>query len=340
MFDGGPKMSIRRGIWAVVALVAMLPAAACSGTQETSSGQAGAEPSAQDEDQPTETTSAIPLTPITDDMTTEDRLAAARSNWAAAGPSSYDLIVDRGCTGCPQSTTRNTIIDGQLMASRPEFDGDNYTLSETMEDLFDEVENFIHPETPDVGDVQFAPATGGIVTWSMTFDESVATDDRTITVSIEDATPIPPSPHGASEAGSGCPQTEFTTVEGSEFSLSVPAQLNAQDVQGVDSEVGAYGGDDFEVSWDFGWFSNPLDYWEGPFTDRIVNYSDVGGRIVVAEPVAGFFDGRHVTAAHFMRISGEPYSWNGLTVYVTYKDPSAAAVADCIVASIDWTGDR
>lgn len=327
----------QRIVWCTVAIALVILAAACSGSEETPSTQSADEPVTRPDEQPTE---AAPLTPITDDMSPEDQLAAARSNWAAAGPSSYDLIVDRGCTGCPQSTTRNTIVDGQLMASRAEFSGDNYTLSETMEDLFDEVENFTYPDTPDVGEVQFDAVTGALVSWSMTFDESTTNDDRTITVTMDEATTIAPTSHGEGEAMANCPDTEFATVEGSEFSLSLPSTLAPQDVQGFDSEVGAYGGDDFEVSWDFGWFSNTLDYWEGPFTDRIVNYSGVGGRVVVAEPAPGFFEGRHVTAAHFMRISGEPYSWNGLTVYAVYKDPSAAAVAECIIASIDWLGDR
>lgn len=319
----------------VISIALFLVATACS-SQSATNQSATPTSVAESEQQVTEEVDEASVIPITADMTFEEKLPAARTNWANIGPRSYDLIVERTCTGCPPSKTRNTIIDGRLMAARPVGDGDNYTLPETMEDLFDQVQNFVFPDTPDVGQVDFDARTGALVSWTQTFDAATENDDRRMEVVVEQPTEIAPTPHGTAEASVQCPDTDFVIVEGSEFLLSLPSGLAAEEVQGVDSEVGAWGAEGFEVSWDFGWFSNPLDYWEGPIVERIVNYGGIGGRVVVAEPVPGFFDGDHVTAAHFMRISGEPNAWNGLTVYVVYDDPSDAPIAECIIASIDW----
>lgn len=125
-------------------------------------------------------------------------------------------------------------------------------------------------------------------------------------------------------------------VDGSEFTVAVPDGLVNQEAGGVDSEVAYFGDDAFEVSWDFGWYSNPLDYWEGPITARTLSYSGVGGRVVNAEPVAGSYDGRSVTAVHSMRVSGSANQWNGLTVMIQYRDPGLQPLAECVIASIDW----
>lgn len=274
------------------------------------------------------------VSPITSDMPLAEQIATARSLWAEAGPESYDMIVERTCRGCPPSKTRNTVVDGRLIAVQSMVEGGPivYTVSEAMEDVFTELDGALYGPPDTHGAAEFDERTGAVKVWT----RMLGNDERSLQVTMEPATSIEPTSHGSTAATQSCPSTDFVTIDGSEFSISLPADLRDEAAEGVDSEVGTYSADGIEVSWDFGWYSNPLDYWEGPIETRLVNYSGIGGRVVVAEPVPEIRDGRHITAAHFMRISGEPDAWNSLTVSVVYDDASSAPLADCIITSVDW----
>lgn len=294
----------------------------------------GADLTFVDTEVPVQSQEPAELLAITEDMTLDAQLAAARENWSNHGPRSYDLVVERNC--CPVTINRHTVIDGALMASESVIGPGSPMRVATMDDVFDEVEIFLRNDFPSDGIATFDPATGAVVSWVMPFDEATDVDDRRMDLRLEPSTPVDPDPHGAEVAEAACAETDFTTRPGSQFSVSIPTSLDAVEVEGVDSEIAYFGGEDFEVTWDFGAFSNSLDYWEGPFTARTVNYSGIGGRIVNADPVPGSYGGRQVSAAHFMRVSNQYDQWNGLTVFAIYKDPASQPVAECILASIDW----
>jgi hypothetical protein len=187
--------------------------------------------------------------------------------------------------------------------------------------------------------VEFDPTNGAVVRILLPFDPVRADDDRETRYTLAPATIIEPSDHGAPVAEENCPDVDWAIAARSQFEVSLPADMVSVDIEGVDSEVADHVSESFEVSWDFGEFSNRLDYWAGPFTDEVVNYSGIGGRIVVADPVPGSFDGKNVTAAHFGRVDAtyaDEGMWGGLTIYVKYDDAADAPTADCIVRSITF----
>jgi hypothetical protein len=51
--------------------------------------------------------------------------------------------------------------------------------------------------------------------------------------------------------------TDWTSIETSAFSLRIPPELRRQHVQGYDSLVGKWQGDDAWISYDFGRYSGP-----------------------------------------------------------------------------------
>ena len=275
---------------------------------------------------------------IDNDMTLAEQLAAARAHWASNGPSDYDLVSERLCEDpCPSSSTRTTVLDGALMAWTPPVEG--YGPAQTMEDAFMEVQILTQNDLPSEQLVQFDPTSGAVTSIVLPFDPARTDDDREQRWIVEPATAIPLTDHGAAFAAEQCPDVDWTIVGGSQFEVSVPSSMSSDDVEGVDSEVGQYSSSAFEVQWDFGEYSNDLALWQGPFTVESVNHAGIGGRLVVAEPVAGQFDGRNVTAVHFFRVD-DTYAdqgiWGALTLYVIYPDAANAAIADCIVRSIEF----
>lgn len=273
--------------------------------------------------------------PFTDEMDLYEQLVVARELWAGHAPVSYDLVVERLCDEpCTSSARRNTVIDGRLMAS-VSTDGTGGGNPATMRELFADVESRARNDQPTT--VQWDAATGAVQRIDVVFDDNAPVPRFATVASLEEPTLIPPNQHGLEFVERSCPQTDWSVVSGSEFTLALPPQLSRRDAEGADSEIAEFVSSDLEVSWDFGEYSNPLDYWQGPFTSEIVNFSNVGGKIVVAEPVEGGWPPVHQTAVHFGRVSAwdEDY-WLGLTLSVLYPDPAMAPIADCIVRSIDW----
>ncbi len=328
------RLSGRTFLFCTAVLCAALLTAACSADKtrtEFSDSNPASAPDAE-----TDRTLGADLLTFSNDMSIFDQLQLARTRWAAQGPTNYDLVVERLCDDpCFSTKRRNTILDGALMAST-DLLGDGYGDAETMLDLFEDIEN--RAANQEIATIEWNQSTGALQTVQLDFGSDRPVNTITTVVTVEEATAIAETEHGFASATQQCPNIDWTLISASAFTVSIPSDLVEQTIEGVDSEVAEFIGDDFTVAWDYGPYSNRLDFWEGPFTAEVVNYSGLGGRIVVAEPIATGWPQQHLTAIHFGRVyEYSQNSWDGLTLTVLYADPAMAATARCIVGSIEWS---
>jgi len=144
--------------------------------------------------------------------------------------------------------------------------------------------------------------------------------------------------HGAQVAETNCPGTDFVRIEASDFSFSLPSSFVATDEKGIDSEVGFYEADGFEVTYDYGWYSNDL---AGLPADEVVEieYSGVFGDSVVVRNNAGW-NNRNMVAIYFPRVGFEGGEPNRLNLVVMHDDSADEIIGRCIVGSLEWKFDR
>jgi len=121
---------------------------------------------------------------------------------------------------------------------------------------------------------------------------------------------------GCTPATSVNPPLGWVQIDAGDFSFHVPPDVKAVPAQGLDSRVGAYQGDFMSVGFDYGAYSDPLNY------QRLPGYRSHGERIggksatIVSyyNPGSGHaFD--HAIAVHFPEVNGNLK----LTVQVTCK---------------------
>lgn len=139
----------------------------------------------------------------------------------------------------------------------------------------------------------------------------------------------------------------WRVVDHGDFSIRMPADFVAIDVQGIDSRVGAYRapGDAAEVTFDLGWYSNELPPDQGTYAQYDACTDVVGGhpvRIVVGElREPSEIGGRHVVAAAWRDIRSSDPAVH-LTVWTTARDAAYVPTLLAIVRSVELkraTGD-
>lgn len=141
--------------------------------------------------------------------------------------------------------------------------------------------------------------------------------------------------HGAQVAETNCPGTEFKRIQASEFSFSLPVEFAATDEVGIDSEVGFFEADGFEVTYDFGWYSG--DFASLPVDESAeIDYSGVLGEFAVVRDNAGW-NSRNLVGIFFPEVGYEGGEPNRLNLVVLHDDPADEIIGRCIVGSLDWT---
>lgn len=150
-----------------------------------------------------------------------------------------------------------------------------------------------------------------------------------------DAPPPEGDWHGAEVPTTNCPGITFVPVEGVGFAFSVPDDFEDQQVQGIDSQVGQYLADGFELFYDFGWYSGPLDESPGMVELVRLNYSGATGhKVLIDGPAAGFIG--QVLGVHLV-LTGVGEFDDLLTMTIRFDNPEDRFIAECIVGSIRWT---
>jgi len=124
--------------------------------------------------------------------------------------------------------------------------------------------------------------------------------------------PSPPAPPVPSS-------WQTISVDG-KFTFKAPPDLKLEPAQGIDSFVGKYVSPTLEVSFDYGWYSDPMNR-EG-YTSRGVTVDGKSARLVTNGDVVGI---------HFSKVSGE----TKLTMTVRSKNADATT-AETVLQSIDF----
>lgn len=148
---------------------------------------------------------------------------------------------------------------------------------------------------------------------------------------------------------SGCASVSVTTAmketDAGPFTLSLPASLRQIPVNGIDSDIGRYEARGFKVSFDYGAYSNRLDYVPDPDQTRTNLVVDGRPCVLVSWREKGSLPSR--TAIHFpvtARLDEGKGSLgeftvreaHGLTLVISYARPELANVAQQICRSIQF----
>lgn len=94
---------------------------------------------------------------------------------------------------------------------------------------------------------------------------------------------------------------DWQFVDANSFTLSLPPGWEFNELQGIDSYVGEFVGDDAKLGFDYGWYSNPLADENDP--DHTVTYETIDGynaKIVIPKVTE---DG--TTGVYFADLGGE-----------------------------------
>ncbi len=137
--------------------------------------------------------------------------------------------------------------------------------------------------------------------------------------------------HGAEVAETNCPRTEWKRVEASAFSFSVPVDFTEADVQPIDSEVGVWaGGNNIEVSYDYGWYSGSINSTPGAENEPI-DYSGITGELTIVRA-----DGESMIGVLFPEVVVVDGQADRLGLTVRFADVNDEIVGRCIVGSITF----
>lgn len=137
--------------------------------------------------------------------------------------------------------------------------------------------------------------------------------------------------HGAEVAVTNCPGMEWTRVQASEFSFSVPSDFIEREVQPVDSEVRIWNGpNEIEVSYDYGWYSGSRSSTPGAENEALDFSGVLGERTVLRGD-----DNRSVSIL-FEQVKETDGQWDRLSINVNHADPNDEIIGRCIVRSIEW----
>jgi len=139
---------------------------------------------------------------------------------------------------------------------------------------------------------------------------------------------------GCTPATSVSPPFGWVQIDAREFSFYVPPDVKAVPVQGIDSFVGEYNGDSISLNFDYGHYSDPLDYKER--TNYIAHderIDDKKARVVSYDnPGSGHpFD--YAIGIHFPEVNGKDIR---LTVYATCKTTNDYETARTVFRTIKF----
>jgi len=143
-----------------------------------------------------------------------------------------------------------------------------------------------------------------------------------------------PSKHGKNiseekpfEHFGNIPDKDWKTIRiGQAFSFRAPPQLNEKPTQGKDSLAGMYSSPDLDLTFDLGWYSDPLSHENlANFTTKQVTIDGIRARIVTFGKNVGI---------HFPRIDETSNPPTKLTMTITQKSSAAREVALKIFNSI------
>lgn len=116
------------------------------------------------------------------------------------------------------------------------------------------------------------------------------------------------------------------------FSFYLPPDMQPLETRGIDSLVQAFRGGGLHLLYDYGRFSDPLDYGEkAEYKEETVKIGDKSARVVTYYDLDSAHEFKYVAAIHFPDVGAKQAK---LTVFVNCKDPADQATAKRIFYSI------
>ncbi len=282
-------------------VVIVLVLTACGSTAEVST------------EAPASAESAAPEGELRGSDEIRDVLAEMQATFETAGPARYVLVSSEICPSCDVVQRETAVIDGVPFALSRDSDG------LTMLDAIAELRRTLGHEQYDEHVARFDASTGALEMWSARFSPVGGSPDTT-----GDTHRLEPFEDDVVPADvSDCDLDGWQTAGASGFGLLLPPELEDRSAEGVDSEIAEWRSDDFVVTWDYGWYSEPVHGANSVRTfvahdAHVGMHSDRGQRLAVYVP----------------RISLEGGEWNALTLLIEHSTADAAT-ARCIAHSID-----
>lgn len=138
---------------------------------------------------------------------------------------------------------------------------------------------------------------------------------------------------GCTPATSIEPPLGWVQIDAGTFQFHVPPDVKATPVEGIDSFVGAYRGDVIAVGFDYGMYSDPLDYQSLPgYRLRHERIDGKRANIVsyYSPSTENSFD--HAIAIHFPTVSGD----HQLTVHATCRTANDCKTALTLFRTIEF----
>lgn len=160
-------------------------------------------------------------------------------------------------------------------------------------------------------------------------DTATPTDDRL----DEPEGPIATDTEGS--VGLDCAADDWQFIDAGAFSFRVPADLTDENVQGTDSQVGAFSGPGLRVSYDFGWFSPNFGDLAATGTSTAVTTDHLDATLVTAD-LSGLadYDGGFFTGLYVPDVLVEFGQGSALALWIDHDDNTTADVGRCITESV------
>jgi hypothetical protein len=126
---------------------------------------------------------------------------------------------------------------------------------------------------------------------------------------------------------------------GEVFSFSIPSNLKVMDVKGIDSLIGSYRCEDLELTYDYGWYSDPLNYSNYPeYKEERVTIDGREAKIVTFKDTKQKQGLTYVTGIHIAKVNteDEEHGQNRLTMKISSKKRDMEKIAREIFSSIKF----
>jgi hypothetical protein len=147
-------------------------------------------------------------------------------------------------------------------------------------------------------------------------------------------------PDVACPLGTG-PATEWRLVDLGPFSMQMPPGFEEADVQAIDSRAGIFRSarTGAEISYDYGWYSNPLPPEPSRLAERTRCLDDIGGRratLVVGELMPTAEQQRAFVAAAAWRNVETDRQPVHLTIWSTTPDSTELDMLQAVIRSVQF----
>lgn len=119
---------------------------------------------------------------------------------------------------------------------------------------------------------------------------------------------------------------------GDVLTFSVPAEVQLHEGQSVDSLAGVLNGDRYQITYDYGRFSEPVED-NRTLPGFAVKDARIGSR---RSKIASFRDDGNELGLPFARLLRVEDGGNALTLRVSCRDEAACSIADAIFESVQF----